>query len=595
MKLPFTLGLRGRLFLLLLAVFAALAGVIVWHALDHRDERLRSATAELLAQTRLIAQREEALITRADALLGDLSHQQAHHPHADVAACSRALAERLRQEPDFTQIGWVLPNGDLACAAVLPQTTVNIADREWFQQALTSHSLVVSNITTSSVVPGPIIVIARSLRGASGKVEGVHHVALDLARLRQEVAGLRLPHGGRLAMLDAAGAVVVRHPDPEGWTGRNLAHLPHVKHILAATEPGTLDVMGADNLPRLYAFVPLHHAALGHLHLLLTIPRGTVTAPIYRELAEGVAIMLVVLLAALAFGVWGSHRLMLRPLLAMSRTAQRFSTGDFSARSGLPHGDDEIGRLARTLDETAAAIEDRERRLAYAKRALRVISAGNRTMLRAVDEQTLLDEMCRAIVEAGDYRMAWVGYAEGDKSVRLVAAWGATADFIDGLHITWDETVTGRGPTGAAIRSGVPVMCSNVQTDPDYAPWRERAQRYGYASSLALPLRMDGTVVGALNIYAVESDAFNEDAIELLGESADDLAYGIGTQRAIVEREQAGLKLAEQLDELRRWHAATSGREERILELKHEVNELLRKSGQPPRYPSAEFEAPTKE
>jgi hypothetical protein len=31
-----------------------------------------------------------------------------------------------------------------------------------------------------------------------------------------------------------------------------------------------------------------------------------------------------------------------------------------------------------------------------------------------------------------------------------------------------------------------------------------------------------------------------------------------------------------------------SGREMRILDLKHEVNELLGQTGQPPRYPSAE-------
>lgn len=40
MKLPFTLGLRGRLILLLLAAFAALAGEIVWHSIEHRGERL---------------------------------------------------------------------------------------------------------------------------------------------------------------------------------------------------------------------------------------------------------------------------------------------------------------------------------------------------------------------------------------------------------------------------------------------------------------------------------------------------------------------------------------------------------------------------
>jgi PAS domain S-box-containing protein len=56
----------------------------------------------------------------------------------------------------------------------------------------------------------------------------------------------------------------------------------------------------------------------------------------------------------------------------------------------------------------------------------------------------------------------------------------------------------------------------------------------------------------------------------------------------ITEHKQAEAQLAEQLDELRRWHAATLGREARVLDLKLEVNELLAQAGQPPRYPSAE-------
>ncbi|MDO8312812.1 MAG: PAS domain S-box protein [Sideroxyarcus sp.] len=56
----------------------------------------------------------------------------------------------------------------------------------------------------------------------------------------------------------------------------------------------------------------------------------------------------------------------------------------------------------------------------------------------------------------------------------------------------------------------------------------------------------------------------------------------------ITERKRAEAKLVEQLDELRRWHDATMGRETRVLDLKREVNELLGHAGQPPRYPSAE-------
>jgi len=62
----------------------------------------------------------------------------------------------------------------------------------------------------------------------------------------------------------------------------------------------------------------------------------------------------------------------------------------------------------------------------------------------------------------------------------------------------------------------------------------------------------------------------------------------ISTVQDVTERRRAEETLAVQLDELRRWHEATLGREMRILELKREVNELLTEAGRPPRFASAE-------
>lgn len=54
----------------------------------------------------------------------------------------------------------------------------------------------------------------------------------------------------------------------------------------------------------------------------------------------------------------------------------------------------------------------------------------------------------------------------------------------------------------------------------------------------------------------------------------------------ISELRKAEDQLKAQLDELRRWNLATLGRENRIRELKIEINELCRKLGQPDKYPS---------
>jgi two-component system cell cycle sensor histidine kinase/response regulator CckA len=69
-------------------------------------------------------------------------------------------------------------------------------------------------------------------------------------------------------------------------------------------------------------------------------------------------------------------------------------------------------------------------------------------------------------------------------------------------------------------------------------------------------------------------------------EDGGTLWYGIISD--VTDRKMAEMKINEQLDELRRWHNITMGREDRILELKSQVNRLLAETGKPPRYASAE-------
>lgn len=54
--------------------------------------------------------------------------------------------------------------------------------------------------------------------------------------------------------------------------------------------------------------------------------------------------------------------------------------------------------------------------------------------------------------------------------------------------------------------------------------------------------------------------------------------------RDISERKSRETKLRTQLDELRRWHDATLGREGRVMELKQEVNVLLGELGRSEKY-----------
>ncbi|MCR4331384.1 MAG: PAS domain S-box protein [Sulfuricaulis sp.] len=174
-------------------------------------------------------------------------------------------------------------------------------------------------------------------------------------------------------------------------------------------------------------------------------------------------------------------------------------------------------------------------------RALRTLSGCNESLVHAMDEQELLAAICKVIVRTGGYRFAWVGYAEHDdgKSVRPMNFAGEEAGFLDAFRFSWGDNESGRNPIGEAIRTGSPQGIRNIEASSAMLLPCEEAQRRGYMSCIALPLRNGDTVMGVLAIYAAESDAFNDEEVKLLMELADDLVYGIGALRTRVEREHA--------------------------------------------------------
>jgi PAS domain S-box-containing protein len=208
------------------------------------------------------------------------------------------------------------------------------------------------------------------------------------------------------------------------------------------------------------------------------------------------------------------------------------------------------------------------------ERALRSLSACNESLMRATDEQSLLNQICDLVVNVGGYRMAWVGYAEHDerKTIRVAASSGFEAGYLDTMNGTWADEERGRGPTGTAIRTGEVTPCCDMTCDPGFAPWREDAIKRGYRSSLALPLKSGEEVLGAITIYATETGVFDAAEQRLLEELSNNLSYGIMAIRARAERKRADETLRQReetqkliLDHLSVGVILSSGSEQKVI------------------------------
>jgi PAS domain S-box-containing protein/putative nucleotidyltransferase with HDIG domain len=219
----------------------------------------------------------------------------------------------------------------------------------------------------------------------------------------------------------------------------------------------------------------------------------------------------------------------------------------------------DVTALKRTEMELAAKDQQLERTvldLAGAVRTLRTLSACNEALVRASSEQRLLQDICDIAVTQGGYAMAWVGYMEHDeaRTVRHVAKSGDPNGVLDALRVTWDDSESGSGVVGTAIRRRGPVVADDADSSPYFARWREEALTAGLRSSACFPLMHDDMQpFGAIVFFSSETAAFSTDELGMLGELASDLAYGIQTLQAREARQQMARDLTtanERLEDL---------------------------------------------
>jgi GAF domain-containing protein len=158
-----------------------------------------------------------------------------------------------------------------------------------------------------------------------------------------------------------------------------------------------------------------------------------------------------------------------------------------------------------------------------------------------IDLLTMLTDRC---VELLDAQASGILLADKDGKLRVIAASSEQARLLELFQLQNDE-----GPCLEAYASGRAVVDTNLRDAlsrwPRFTPYAVGA---GFESVCALPMRLRGSIIGALNLFRSTRGAMPDADVQLAQALADVASVGIVQAEAAREAKQRDNQLQHALD-----------------------------------------------
>jgi len=414
-------SLRFRLVVLVLFAVIPAFGMIVYNALEERQQEKERAGEDALRLTQIVAAQQGSVIEGARQLFVGLA-QAPQVLAGDVAACRSYLAGVNSLETEYIAISLATLEGDIACSSVELDGPVNIRDREYVQRMLQTRQFTTGEyIIARGGLDVPTLPFAYPVTNQTGEITGILVSGLNLTWLNSFAAQTDLPEGTALSIVDRNGVLLVRYPDPAGFVGNVIPESSALDEV-AANGEAVVESSGLDGVSRLYAFAPLNAGDGTGAYVRVGFATSSLYASLNERLIRNLSLLAAVALLALLAAWFGGDWFVLRGVRALVGASSRLGGGDLQARTGLEHNQGEVGQLARAFDEMSEALERRERERHAAEAALRETEERFRLLVEGVNDYAILMLDPRGLV------MSWNVGAERLK--------GYTAEEIIGQHFS---------------------------------------------------------------------------------------------------------------------------------------------------------------
>ncbi len=234
-----------------------------------------------------------------------------------------------------------------------------------------------------------------------------------------------------------------------------------------------------------------------------------------------------------------------KPIIEITRSAEKIADGDLGVQAKVT-SNDEIGTLGtafnsmtRQLKDLVDTLENRVRErtrqlasqneaLQFRSRQLQTVADVARSIVSTREVDSLLNQVTRLVSERFGFYHAGIFLLDEDGEYAVLRAANSPGGkrMLDRQH----KLKVGQiGIVGYVTGSGEPRIATDVGEDAVYFNNPDLPET---RSEMALPLKLGGSIIGALDVQSKESDAFGEDDVALFTTLADQISVAIENANA---------------------------------------------------------------
>lgn len=404
----------------------------------------------------------------------------------------------------------------------------------------------VSQVYFDDETAEPLVILAVPTKNVFGDIQGALLAEVNLKFMWDVVDRLQVGKTGTAYVVNKQGDLIAFGDAARVLRGENLSHLKEVAEFVN-------DQGGDEDILELYS-TGINGTAVVAAYQSLGTPDWAVVTELpvgeayWNSIVSGAFLLggfLVIALLAAGAGVYAS-RYLTTPLLNLTQTASRLAAGETGLQAAT-QGPAEIVGLATAfntmtvqLQELIGSLEDQ---VAARTQRLETIAVVSERVAGILDFEQLLQELVNELQAKFGYYHAQV-YVLDDNRQNLVLSAGvgeAGAQMrVKGHHIPLDA------PTSLVARAARTEEVVRVDNVREAADWLPNPLLPDTRAEMAVPIVLEGQVVGVLDVQQDQVAGLDETDASLLRSLANQVAVAIRNARQFTQT-QAALAEAQRL------------------------------------------------